>query len=366
MNNIKTVLVTGGSGFIGANLVHLLAGSGRYKVVNLDLLTYAANPASLDDLKNHVGYVFIQGSILNRELVSSVFGKYKPVGIIHLAAETHVDRSIFNADDFVHTNIVGTYTMLSAALEYWQNLPGNLQEDFRFLHVSTDEVFGSLGESGYFSENTPYSPNSPYAASKASSDHLVRSFYQTYDFPALISNCSNNYGPYQFPEKLIPLMILKALSGESLPVYGDGFNVRDWIYVEDHCRALDAIFTLGKPGSAYLVGANNERRNIDLVKQICGVLDEMLPVSKNPGLKGGAIRNYSDLIKFVKDRPGHDRRYAINATRIRHELGWKPVENFESGLRKTVEWYISNPAWLEQAGGDSLKKWLQSNYSWRS
>jgi dTDP-glucose 4,6-dehydratase len=362
----KTVLVTGGNGFIGTNLVRLLLGSGQYRVVNLDALTYAANPHSLADLEGHPDYVFVKGNITDRPLVDSLFETYQPAGVFHLAAESHVDRSIVSADDFVQTNVVGTYTLLAAARAHWSALPDERKKEFRFLHVSTDEVFGSLGEEGYFSEETPYAPNSPYSASKAASDHFVRAFHHTYGLPTVITNCSNNYGPYQFPEKVIPLMILNALSGKPLPVYGDGSNVRDWIYVEDHCKAVRLAFEKGRPGEVYAVGANNEQRNINLVNQICTILDDIAPPVEVPELRDRGLKRYSELISFVEDRPGHDHRYAIDSTKITRELGWQPEVDFEEGLRQTVEWYLSNPGWIEQASGGSYSEWIEKNYAWRT
>src|SRR5215208_775063 len=336
MEQKKTVLVTGGNGFIGTNLVRLLVGSGQYRVVNLDALTYAANPLSLADLEGNPDYEFVKGNITDRKLVDSLFEKHQPLGVFHLAAESHVDRSIVSADDFVQTNVVGTFTMLEAARAYWNTLPEELKKEFLFLHVSTDEVFGSLGEDGYFSEETPYAPQNPYSASKAASDHFVRAFHHTYGLPTMITNCSNNYGPYQFPEKVIPLMILNALSGKPLPVYGDGSNVRDWIYVEDHCNAVRLVFEEGKPGETYAVGAGNERKNIDLVNQICSILDEMAPLSEVHLLHEQGLKSYSELIHFVQDRPGHDHRYAIDSARIRRQLGWQAEVGFEAGLRRTI------------------------------
>jgi len=366
MTQKKTVLVTGGSGFIGTNLVRLLVGSGGYRVVNLDALTYAANVLSLMDLESNTDYVFVKGNITDRHLVASLFEKHQPVGVLHLAAESHVDRSIVSADDFVQTNVMGTYSMLQVARAYWNGLPDDLKTTFRFLHVSTDEVFGSLGEEGYFSEETPYAPNSPYSASKASSDHFVRAFHHTYGLPAVITNCSNNYGPYQFPEKMIPLMILNALSGKPLPVYGDGSNVRDWIYVEDHCKAVKTAFEKGKPGEVYAVGGSNEQKNINLVHQICSILDDMAPPSEVHQLRGQGLKSYSELINFVQDRPGHDHRYAIDSAKITRELGWQAEVEFEAGLRQTVEWYLSNPRWVDQASGGSYGEWIEKNYAWRA
>jgi dTDP-glucose 4,6-dehydratase len=361
----QTVLVTGGCGFIGTNLVRLLLRRGDYRIVNLDALTYAVNPLSLIDLVNNANYEFVKGNITDRALIASLFEKYRPVGVFHLAAESHVDRSILSADDFVQTNVVGTYSMLEAARAYWNDLSSDQKEMFRFLHLSTDEVFGSLGETGYFSETTPYAPNSPYSASKAASDHFVRAYQHTYGLPTIIINCSNNYGPYQFPEKAIPLMILNALSGRPLPVYGDGTNVRDWIYVEDHCKAIKLAFEKGKPGEVYAVGGENERRNIDLVNQICSILDEIAPPSAVHQLREQGLNSYSELIDFVEDRPGHDRRYAIDSAKIKRELGWRSEVAFDVGLRRTVEWYLSNPQWVDQASSGSYGEWIEKNYGWR-
>jgi dTDP-glucose 4,6-dehydratase len=297
--------------------------------------------------------------------VGNLFEKYQPVGVFHLAAESHVDRSIVSADNFVQTNVVGTYSMLEAARAYWSNLPDDLKSRFRFLHVSTDEVFGSLGQEGYFSEETPYAPNSPYSASKAASDHFVRAYHHTYGLPTIITNCSNNYGPYQFPEKVIPLVILNALSGQPLPVYGDGANVRDWIYVEDHCKAVRVVFERGKSGETFAIGANNEQKNIDLVNQICSILDEVAPPIEVPQLREQGLKSYSELINFVEDRPGHDQRYAIDPARITRQLGWQAEVEFEAGLRRTIEWYLSNPKWVEQASSGSYGDWIEKNYAGR-
>jgi dTDP-glucose 4,6-dehydratase len=366
MTERRTILVTGGCGFIGTNLVRLLLASQDYHVVNLDALTYAANPLSLVDLQDHLRYTFVKGNIIDRPLVAALFEKYQPVGVLHLAAETHVDRSIVSAEDFVQANVVGTCSMLEAARGYWSQLPEDRKAAFRFLHVSTDEVFGALGAEGYFSEETPYAPNSPYAASKAASDHFVRAYHHTYGLPTLITNCSNNYGPYQFPEKMIPLMVLTALSGRSLPVYGAGTNVRDWIYVEDHCKAVRLVFERGQPGETYAVGASNERRNIDLVHQICSVLDEMAPPSEVHPLRQQGLQSYAELIRFVDDRPGHDQRYAIDPARITRQLGWQPEVEFEAGLRRTIEWYLSHPEWVAQASSGSYGEWIEKNYAWRA
>jgi dTDP-glucose 4,6-dehydratase len=362
----QTVLVTGGCGFIGTNLVRRLVASGRYRVVNLDVLTYAANPLSLADLDGSPNYAFVKGSITDRGRVSALFEEHQPVGVLHLAAETHVDRSIVSAEDFVQTNVVGTYTLLEAARAYWDGLPADRKDSFRFLHVSSDEVFGALGEEGTFSEETPYAPNSPYSASKAASDHFVRAYHHTYGLPTLITNCSNNYGPYQFPEKMIPLMILNALSGKPLPVYGEGANVRDWIYVEDHCRAVQLAFEKARPGETYVVGAGNERRNIDLVKQICSLLDEMAPPSEVHALRTRGLKSYAELIRLVEDRPGHDHRYAIDSAKITRQLGWQAEVGFEAGLRLTIEWYLSHPDWIDQASRGSYGEWIEKNYAWRA
>lgn len=366
MADKQTILLTGGSGFIGTNMVRLLVRSGAYRVVNLDALTYAANALSLEDLEDNPNYEFVNGGITDYELVSSLFTKYHPVGVMHFAAETHVDRSIVKAGDFVQTNVVGTYTLLEAARVYWSNLPEEEKQTFRFLHVSTDEVFGSLGPDGYFTEETPYAPNSPYSASKASSDHFVRAYHHTYGLPTIITNCSNNYGPYQFPEKLIPLIILNALSGKALPVYGDGSNVRDWIYVEDHCKAVKLAFEKGTPGETFAVGASNEQKNLNLVNRICSVLDEIAPPIEVQELRERGINSYKELIRFVTDRPGHDHRYAIDSAKITSELGWQPEVRFEDGLRRTIEWYLSHPGWVNQASGGSYSEWIEKNYAWRA
>ena len=331
-----TILVTGGSGFIGSALVlHLLA-TGEERVVNLDRLTYAAVPGSLPaSLADDPRYVHERADIADSEALARIFATHRPRAVLHLAAESHVDRSITGAGAFIATNLVGTYTLLEAARAYWSALPAARREAFRFLHVSTDEVFGSLGETGLFTETTAYDPSSPYSASKAGSDHLATAWHRTYGLPVVISNCSNNYGPYHFPEKLIPLMILNGLAGRELPIYGDGGNVRDWLYVEDHVRALFLILTRGRPGSKYNVGGRNERTNLEIVETICGHLDQLAP----------AAQPHRDLIRFVTDRPGHDRRYAIDPTRTETELGWRAKESIETGLEKTVRWYLDNEAW---------------------
>jgi dTDP-glucose 4,6-dehydratase len=335
----KTIIVTGGAGFIGSALVRYLIQQTDYRVVNIDKLTYAGNLLNVEPVADNDRYFFEQGDITNPTKVNELFEHYQPSGVMHLAAESHVDRSIDGPAEFIQTNINGTYNLLEAAREYQKKLSGSEKSNFRFLHVSTDEVYGQLGDTGYFSEETSYDPHSPYSASKASSDHLARAWFHTFDLPVLVTNCSNNYGPYQFPEKLIPVVILKALAGQEIPVYGKGENVRDWLYVEDHVRALLTVFEKGTPGETYTIGGNNEKQNIEVVKKLTGLLDELSP------LKDGNL--YSEQIAFVIDRPGHDWRYAIDANKIKEELGWEPSENFESGMRKTVEWYLNNIEWCE-------------------
>ncbi|MBT3702657.1 MAG: dTDP-glucose 4,6-dehydratase [Alphaproteobacteria bacterium] len=331
-------LVTGGSGFIGSAVVRHLIGRGD-DVLNVDKLTYAANPASLADIENAPTYRFAQADICDAGAMQDLFADYQPDFVMHLAAESHVDRSIDGAGPFIETNVVGTWNMLEVATAFWRSRSEAKQEAFRFLHISTDEVYGALGDEGYFTNQSPHRPNSPYAASKASADHLARAWCQTHGLPVIVSNCSNNYGPYQFPEKLIPLMILKGLAGEPLPVYGDGSNVRDWMHVDDHVQALMAMLEKGQPGEVYLVGGDSERTNIDVVDGICDLLDEYLPDSKQ--------QPHRDLRQFVTDRPGHDFRYAIDSTRAHKDLGWRPQESFESGLAKTVRWYLDNESWWQ-------------------
>lgn len=330
-------LLTGAAGFIGSNLAHYLTANG-HSIVVYDKLTYAGNVNSLGSISPRQ-IRFVEGDICNIELVLQTIVENQINGIFHLAAESHVDRSIDGPSTFIETNINGTFSMLTAARKYYEMLNDEQRKDFRFLHVSTDEVYGSLGETGYFTEKTPYAPNSPYSASKAASDHIVRAWFHTYGLPVLTTNCSNNYGPRQFPEKLIPLVIHNALEGKDLPVYGDGKNVRDWLYVEDHCRALYTVMQHGVPGETYNIGGSCERQNIEIVKTVCEILDELCP--KQDGT------SYKTQITFVRDRPGHDRRYAIDASKIKHELGWKPIETFETGIRKTVKWYLNNQAWVE-------------------
>ncbi|WP_065372913.1 dTDP-glucose 4,6-dehydratase [Ensifer adhaerens] len=331
------ILVTGGAGFIGSALVRHLIENTEHDVLNFDKLTYAGTLTSLSSVASSPRYRFRQGDICDEQTVVGAIEGFQPDVITHLAAESHVDRSIDGPGAFIQTNVVGTYTMLAAALEYWRKLPKDRAQSFRFHHISTDEVFGSLGETGYFTETTPYDPRSPYSASKAGSDHLVSAWGHTFGLPVLITNCSNNYGPYHFPEKLIPLMIVKALAGEPLPVYGNGTNVRDWLYVEDHVRALQCVFEKGVPGQTYNVGGNSERRNIDVVKTVCEILDRLQPRDDR--------QSYVEQLTYVSDRPGHDQRYAIDAAKIGNELGWRPAESFESGIEKTVAWYLANRDW---------------------
>ncbi|MGH7038187.1 MAG: dTDP-glucose 4,6-dehydratase [Stellaceae bacterium] len=345
------ILVTGGAGFIGSAVCRLFVGERGAQVLNIDKLTYAANPAALRAIANHPHYSFCRADICDRDALAAQMAEFDPDTVLHLAAESHVDRSIDGPAAFIKTNIEGTYCLLEASLAHWRRLSPERAARFRFHHVSTDEVFGSLGPEGRFSETTPYRPNSPYSASKAASDHLVRAWHETFGLPTLLSNCSNNYGPYQFPEKLIPLVILKALHGEPIPVYGDGGNVRDWLHVEDHARALHAILCTAPPGETYTIGGAAERTNLDVVCTICGILDELQPDSPH--------RPHAQLITFVADRPGHDRRYAMDDAKIRRALGWRPRESFDSGLHKTVQWFLDNQWWWEpiraqRYGGERL------------
>lgn len=344
------LLITGGAGFIGSALIRYLIANTQVSVVNIDKLTYAGNLESLQSISNSSRYIFEQADICSAEKLQQIFSKYQPDAVMHLAAESHVDRSIDGPADFIHTNILGTYTLLEATRAYWMSLSTVKQQNFRFHHISTDEVYGDLEKpEDLFRETTAYAPSSPYSASKASSDHLVHAWHRTYGLPILITNCSNNYGPYQFPEKLIPLMIFKALSQDALPVYGDGRQIRDWLYVDDHVRALYDVVMKGTVGETYNIGGHNEKMNIDVVKTLCVLLDELQP--RQP------LRlRYEDLICYVKDRPGHDRRYAIDASKIERELGWVPIESFESGLRKTVEWYLVNNEWCQHIFDGSYRK----------
>lgn len=332
-------LVTGGAGFIGSAVVRELIKNTDHEVVNVDKLTYAGNLDSLVEVENHDNYVFEKLDICDINAMRECFNKHKPDRVMHLAAESHVDRSIDGPGEFITTNVVGTYTLLEVAREYWQSMEPGKKEYFRFHHISTDEVYGDLEDTGFFTETTPYAPSSPYSASKASSDHLVRAWNRTFGLPTMVTNCSNNYGPYHFPEKLIPLVIINAIHGKSLPIYGDGKQVRDWLYVEDHARALIKVCTEGEVSETYNIGGHNEKQNIEVVKTICSILDELRP-SEIPNLN-----SYADLITYVTDRPGHDTRYAIDAEKINRELGWTPIETFETGLRKTVIWYLNNEKW---------------------
>lgn len=350
------ILVTGGAGFIGANFVLTwLDNNSADGVINVDKLTYAGNRKTLASVEDDPRHVFSKTDICDRVALDKLFATYKPRAVVHFAAESHVDRSIHGPGEFIQTNIVGTFTLLEAARAYWGSLEGQAKSDFRFLHVSTDEVFGSLSDTDpQFSETTPYAPNSPYSASKAASDHLVRAYHHTYGLPVLTTNCSNNYGPYHFPEKLIPLIIANALAGKPLPIYGDGLNVRDWLYVRDHCSAIREVLAKGRLGETYNVGGWNEKTNLDVVLTLCDLLDDLSPK---------ATGSYRDQITFVKDRPGHDRRYAIDARKLERELGWKPAETFESGLRKTVQWYLDNQAWVQDVMSGEYRNWVAKQYA---
>jgi dTDP-glucose 4,6-dehydratase len=347
------ILVTGGAGFIGGNFVlDWLSSSSAEGIINLDKLSYAGNLATLASLKNDSRHIFIHGDISDKELVTQLLKEHQPRAIVNFAAESHVDKSIHEPAEFVSTNIVGTFNLLECVREYWIGLDGSSKKAFRFHHVSTDEVYGSLSTTDpAFTETNSYEPNSPYAASKAASDHLVRAWFHTYDFPVITTNCSNNYGPYHFPEKLIPLVILNALNGKSLPIYGDGQQIRDWLYVSDHCSAIREVLAKGKLGETYNIGGWNEKANIDVVKIICAILDELRPRADG--------KSYVEQIIYVKDRPGHDRRYAINASKIERELGWRPSETFDTGIRKTVQWYLDNPAWVDGVVGGSYRNCFQ-------
>jgi dTDP-glucose 4,6-dehydratase len=353
-----TILVTGGAGFIGANFILQWLAQEQGHVINVDKLTYAGNPENLSgaDATRHR---LVQADIGDSGRIGKLLAEHRPVAVLNFAAESHVDRSIHGPADFIETNVLSTFRLLESVRAYWQSLEGTARTSFRFLHVSTDEVFGSLGpDDAAFSETTPYAPNSPYSASKAASDHLVRAWHHTYGLPVLTTNCSNNYGPFQFPEKLIPLMILNALEGKPLPVYGDGQNVRDWLYVGDHCAAIRCVLARGRVGETYNIGGCNEQKNIDVVHTVCALLDELSP--------RGDGRSYRDQITFVTDRPGHDRRYAIDARRMEAELGWHPEETFASGLRKTVQWYLANPGWVDNIKNGTYREWVQKNYAERN
>jgi dTDP-glucose 4,6-dehydratase len=350
------ILVTGGAGFIGSNFILQWIAEEPSRVLNLDKLTYAGNLLNLQSLRRHPRYRFQQGDIVDRELLAGLFMRERPRAIVHFAAESHVDRSIHGPDDFIRTNVNGTFSLLEEARAYFGSLPESERQSFRFLHVSTDEVYGSLGDSDpAFCETTLYAPNSPYSASKAASDHLVRAYHHTYKLPVLTTNCSNNYGPFQFPEKLIPLMILNACQGKPLPVYGDGQNVRDWLYVEDHCRAIRSVLARGQVGETYCVGGANEQKNLYIVETLCRLLDEMRPT--DPAVP------HRQLVTFVKDRPGHDRRYAMDTRKIQRQLNWHPAETFESGISKTVRWYLDHQDWVESVTSGSYRDWIAEHYS---
>jgi dTDP-glucose 4,6-dehydratase len=354
-----SILVTGGAGFIGSNFVNDWFKETNEAVINLDKLTYAGNMNSLKNLSENNHHIFIKGDIGNTELVSELLKTHRPRAIINFAAESHVDRSIEDPEAFIQTNIIGTFRLLESARQYWSTLPKKEADNFRFLHVSTDEVYGSLAtEAPAFSETNRYEPNSPYSASKASSDHLVRAYHHTYGMPVLTTNCSNNYGPLQFPEKLIPLVINNALIQKSLPIYGDGLQIRDWLYVGDHCSAIRSVLSKGSVGEVYNIGGLNEKSNIEIVQTLCNILDELRPMTTN-----SSISSYSKLITYIKDRPGHDRRYAIDATKIESELGWSPAETFESGIRKTVKWYLENPNWIQEIINGDYLQWTEKQYS---
>jgi dTDP-glucose 4,6-dehydratase len=351
-----TILVTGGAGFIGANFVQVWLGGSDETIVNLDKLTYAGNLANLDSLKGDRRHVFVHGDIGDRELVAHLLAEHRPRAVLNFAAESHVDRSILGPADFISTNVGGTFALLEMVRDHWAALEAAARERFRFLHVSTDEVYGSLApDDAPFRESDPYAPNSPYSASKAASDHLVRAWHHTFGLPVLTTNCSNNYGPYQFPEKLIPLVILHALAGKPLPIYGDGQQVRDWLFVEDHCRAIAEVLAHGNPGETYNIGGWNERTNLEVVRTITATLDNLRPRADG--------RPYADQISFVTDRPGHDRRYAIDAGKIKRELGWTPAETFATGLQKTVAWYLSHADWVEDVTSGAYRQWLARQYS---
>jgi len=342
------ILVTGGAGFIGSNFVLKQLNETTNQILNIDKLTYAGNPENLLSIADNSRHHFVQGDICDQQLINKLIEDFQPNAVVHFAAESHVDRSIDGPSEFIQTNIVGTSVLLEESLQYYRGLSSELKAGFRFLHVSTDEVYGSLGATGYFTETTPYDPSSPYSASKAASDHLVRAWQRSFDLPTLITNCSNNYGPFQFPEKLIPLMIIKALAEKPLPVYGQGLNVRDWLYVEDHCDAINVVLAKGQPGETYNIGGNNEQKNIDIVKQICTILDKLKP------RKSGAL--YKELISFVTDRPGHDLRYAIDASKIKSKLDWEPQISFEEGLRVTIEWYLDHPDWVKNLQNNTYQQ----------
>jgi dTDP-glucose 4,6-dehydratase len=353
------ILITGGAGFIGSAVVRHIIENTKDSVINVDCLSYAGNLESVATASDNERYHFVQADICDAKAMADVFAQYQPKAVMHLAAESHVDRSIDGPADFIQTNIIGTFNLLEAARRYWLVLAENKKQFFRFHHISTDEVYGDLEDTDdLFTEETPYEPSSPYSASKASSDHLVRAWHRTYGLPVIVTNCSNNYGPYQFPEKLVPLMILSALEAKSLPIYGDGSQIRDWLYVEDHARALYKVLNEGVVGETYNIGGHNEKKNIEVVETICAILDELKPISENPAFSSSDMIHYKELITFVNNRPGHDLRYAIDAAKIKKDLGWAPEESFETGIRKTVEWYLSNESWWRRvlSGEYQLKR----------
>jgi dTDP-glucose 4,6-dehydratase len=366
----QTLFITGGAGFIGSSLIRHLMANSDYHLVNIDKLTYAGNLANLATVQNNPRYHFAHLDIGDRAGLDALFAEHRPIGVIHLAAESHVDRSISSAGEFIMTNIVGTFTLLEAARAYYAGLADAEKANFRFHHVSTDEVFGSLGAEGFFTETTAYDPRSPYSASKASSDQLVRAWHHTYGLPIVVTNCSNNYGPYHFPEKLIPLMILNILAGKALPVYGKGDNVRDWLYVDDHARALQVVFEQGKLGDTYCIGGHNEKTNLEVVHTLCDLMDARFAADAAlaqahphcPAAQGKASRS---LITYVADRPGHDHRYAIDASKLADELAWKPQETFDSGIAKTIDWYLTNQDWVKQVQSGDYQQWLEKNYQER-
>jgi dTDP-glucose 4,6-dehydratase len=352
---MRTWLVTGGAGFIGSNFVLAQRKRGEVRVINLDLLTYAGNPLNLESLRDDPQHLFVRGDIGDSTLIRQLLRDHRPAAVLNFAAESHVDRSIVGPEDFIQTNVVGTFRLLEEVRRYWEGLSGAEREAFRLLHVSTDEVYGSLEPEGApFHEATAYAPNSPYSASKAASDHLVRAYFHTYGLPTLTTNCSNNYGPRQFPEKLVPLLVMNGVSGKPLPIYGDGQNIRDWLYVEDHCEALRLVVERGRVGEVYNVGGNCEKTNLEVVRAVCSILDELFPTSSHAP--------HASLIAFVKDRAGHDRRYAIDSSKTERELGWRPEETFESGFRKTVHWYLEHPAWVESVQTGAYRAWILQNY----
>jgi dTDP-glucose 4,6-dehydratase len=354
---LKTLLVTGGAGFIGANFVHYQIQTTEHRIINVDKLTYAGNLENLASLNQNPRHIFVRGDIGDRSLINQLLEQYQPDAIINFAAESHVDRSIHGPEDFIQTNVLGTFHLLDSTRAYWKGLTAARQAEFRFLHVSTDEVYGSLELSDpAFTETHPYAPNSPYSASKAASDHLVRAYHHTYGLPTLTTNCSNNYGPYQFPEKLIPLLIKNALQGKALPIYGDGKNIRDWLYVEDHCSAIHTVLTRGQVGEVYNIGGNHEKTNLEIVHTVCAILDELRPEAAP----------HHRLITYVRDRPGHDRRYAIDASKIAQDLDWQPAYTFESGIRQTINWYLTHSEWVEHVSSGQYQQWIQQNYGVRS